>query len=186
MTRVVLFRAQPFHNGHMYMINTALLDAMKYSDRVLVLVGSADKSGTSRNPIPIGVRLDLIYNSLVRAYDENMLRYITIQGLPDLSDEANNSWSWGDYLYQHMCDITKDTDFMFYYSDRPEIMLSWFRDALKPFISYKFLPRYEGVNATAVREYIKHMDDEDMLEELESMVPPFVFANREGIRKYLV
>ena len=75
MTRVVLFRAQPFHNGHMYMINTALLDAMKYGDRVLVLVGSADKAGTPRNPIPIGVRLDLIYNSLVRAYDENMLRY---------------------------------------------------------------------------------------------------------------
>ena len=85
-----------------------------------------------------------------------------------------------------MCDITNDTDFMFYYSDRPEIMLSWFRDALKPFISYKFLPRYEGVNATAVREYIKHMDDEDMLEELESMVPPFIFAHREEIRKYLV
>ena len=60
MTGVILFRAQPFHNGHLAQIYKAYADMRDINSDLYIIVGSADKYGTKRNPFPIGVRLDLI------------------------------------------------------------------------------------------------------------------------------
>lgn len=46
---VILSRCQPLHNGHIEMINKALLE----NDKALFIIGSADKSYTERNPFSI-------------------------------------------------------------------------------------------------------------------------------------
>ena len=45
-TGLVLGRFQTFHKGHEYIINKAL----EICDKVLVFIGSSDKSGTIENP----------------------------------------------------------------------------------------------------------------------------------------
>ena len=56
MTGVILFRAQPFHNGHMYMVQKAYNDCRKTNCDLYIFIGSADKYGTKRNPLPIELR----------------------------------------------------------------------------------------------------------------------------------
>ena len=46
MVGVILFRAQPFHNGHLYMIKKAYEDCRQNQSDLYVFVGSADKSDT--------------------------------------------------------------------------------------------------------------------------------------------
>ena len=68
MTGVILFRAQPFHNGHLNMIQKAFQDCQKTNSDLYIFVGSADKSGTKRNPLPIEYRLMLIEGALHEEY----------------------------------------------------------------------------------------------------------------------
>ena len=140
MTGIILFRAQPFHNGHLAQIRRAIEDVRKLDISLYIFVGSADKSGTKRNPIPIDVRLDLVKSSLEEAFNSIQLRNIHVVPLNDLSDEANNTHSWGEYLYNKMCEYTGDTDFIFYYSDKPEIALSWFDSTAISHIYFSRLP----------------------------------------------
>lgn len=183
MTNVILFRAQPFHNGHLHMIKKAFEDSKRDNNRLYVFIGSADKSGTKRNPLPIDLRLDLIKNSLKDEIKDNYVFNPNTNIIPlnDLSDEANNTPNWGNYLYIQIKEIIRDEYLNFYYSDRPEIMLSWFDDHLREHISFKFLSRHNGVTATSVRSHI--LGDLDTLLHLE--VPQYVYDNRKIIKKYL-
>ena len=126
MVGVILFRAQPFHNGHLYMIKKAYSDCKQNDCDLYVFVGSADKAGTARNPLPIDFRLMLIEGSLREEFSSEALKHIHIFPLDDLTDEADNSYNWGRYLFVKMFNKTKDSDMTIYYSDRPEIMLGWF------------------------------------------------------------
>ena len=186
MTGIILFRAQPFHNGHLAQIRRALYDANNLTN-IYIFVGSADKSGTKRNPIPIDVRLDLVKNSLKEALNPIHLNNIHVVPLNDLSDEANNTHSWGEYLYYNMCEYTGDTDFIFYYSDKPEIALSWFGDNEREHIFFKFLPRVNNVNATKVRELlIKYSDCEYKNDYIQRFIPHNVFSKRYELHDYIV
>ena len=186
MTGIILFRAQPFHNGHLAQIRRALYDANNLTN-IYIFVGSADKSGTKRNPIPIDVRLDLVKNSLKEALNPIHLNNIHVVPLNDLSDEANNTHSWGEYLYNKMCEYTGDTDFIFYYSDKPEIALSWFGDNEREHIFFKFLPRVNNVNATEVRELlIKYSDCKYKNDYIQRFIPHYVFSKRYELQNYIV
>ena len=91
MTGVILFRAQPFHNGHLAQIKRAYKDIEKFGGNLYVIVGSADKYGTKRNPIPISTRLDLIMGALKDEFKSEELQRIHVVPFNDLSDEANTS-----------------------------------------------------------------------------------------------
>jgi hypothetical protein len=185
MTGVILFRAQPFHNGHLAQIKRAFEDMRKLDGELYVIVGSADKSGTKRNPIPIDVRLDLIEHTLAEEFSYKQRQYLHVVPLVDLSDEANNTHSWGDYLYDKMCEITDDTEFVFYYSDKPEIALSWFDDTLRGHIWFKFLPRVKHINATFVRDCLVNIPiDNNIL--LGDYLPPYVLSKRAELREYII
>lgn len=87
---VILFRAQPFHNGHLEMVKKAYEE----NDKVYIFVGSADKSGTKRNPLPIDFRVELIRHSLQECgcgYQGLNCNAIHIVPLNDLTDESDNS-----------------------------------------------------------------------------------------------
>lgn len=56
-----LGRFQPFHNGHLYMIETARGQV----DELIVAIGSAEKSHTDDNPFTAGERILMIRETLI-------------------------------------------------------------------------------------------------------------------------
>lgn len=184
MVGVILFRAQPFHNGHLNMVQKAYADCEENNCDLHIFVGSADKCGTERNPLPIDFRLMLIEGALHEAFPIDKLKHIHIYPLTDLSDETNNTHDWGRYLFMKMLSKTKDTDMTIYYSDDPRIMLSWFAQDERWCLRFKFLDRYEGISATAVRATILNPKAPDIL--LQTLIPPFVFNYREEIKNYIL
>ena len=181
MTNVILFRAQPFHLGHVYMIRQAVFDGASNGNEVYVFVGSADKSGTKRNPLPIELRLALVKGSLYNLLTDYDRKHVHVYALNDQTDESHNTHEWGKYLYENIKEVTGDEFMTLYYVDEPSIPLSWFGPEERKFVSFKFLSRYDDISATNVREAIKNDD----LERLRYMVPDYVYAHREEIKRYL-
>ena len=183
MVGVILFRAQPFHNGHLFMVKKAFQDCMKNDCDLYIFVGSADKEGTVRNPIPIKFRLILIVGSLREVFKPDELKRIHVYSLNDLTDEADNSYNWGRYLFMKMYNKTKDPDMTIYYSDKPEIILSWFDEDDRWCLRFKFLDRYRGISATQVRNVLL---DDLTPDEIRKYIPNFVFLHLREIRNYLI
>lgn len=173
---VILARFQPVHKGHIALINKACNE----NDKVLLLVGSADKFN-ERNPIPLDFRVEMLEKSL----EERGLRdKCIIKPFNDLTSESDNSIDWGFYIYANVIDIIKQSDFTIYYSDGYEIITTWFPGyILKEFVSLSLLARSKvenGVSATKVRKAIMVGDP-----ELEKMVPESVFDNRNILKTFI-
>lgn len=182
MVGVILFRAQPFHNGHLNMVQKAYDDCVANNCDLFIFVGSADKAGTKRNPLPIDFRLMLIEGSLHEHFSTEQLKRIHIFPLSDLTDESDNSYNWGRYLYMKMFSKTKDSDMTIYYSDNPQIMLSWFDQDERWCLRFKFLDRFEGISATQVREAFNNSLGDIILPQI---IPQFVYNYKEEIKAYL-
>lgn len=58
---VVIGRFQPFHFGHLEMV----VEAAKNTDRVVIIIGSANESGTKKNPWDDRVRRYMIEDTLI-------------------------------------------------------------------------------------------------------------------------
>lgn len=183
MARVILFRAQPYHLGHKRMISEALLDAQKYNEDLYIFVGSADKVGTKRNPLPILLRTTIIKEDLQSDLSEDEFKQVHILELDDLTDEADNSYDWGQYLYDHIVNITGEDEFVIYYSDNPSIMLSWFNNELRNKICFKFLGRYNDISATKVR---KAFLEDNWLFAIKNLVPDSTYIRGSAIRNYIL
>ena len=179
MTGVILFRGQPFHNGHLNMVKKAYEDCKNSNAELYIFIGSADKSGTVRNPLPIDFRRMLIEGALHEEFGIADLAHIHVIELEDMTDESDNSYSWGRYLFLKMFYHTKDADMTIYYSDRPDIMLNWFDAQDRWCLRFKFLDRYENISATLVRKLI--MSDLPV----DRYVPPFVNMHLEQIKEYM-
>lgn len=187
MVNVILFRAQPFHNGHMAIVKKAYLDSIAHQCPLYIFIGSANKYNTMRNPLNITLRHSLIAQSLV---EEGLITHIELFNnsglihlvdLKDLSDEANNTHSWGEYLFHSIIRHTNDPDITFWYTDNPTIMLSWFGPAEAEHIRYKFLPRTDDICATKVREAILKQD----WDAVHDMVPHAVYREKDKIYETL-
>lgn len=175
---VILARFQPIHNGHIELIHTALNE----NDKVLILIGSADKVG-ERNPIPATIRYDLVSKSLEEAgFDKSKYE---IQLLNDLTNEIDNNTDWGFYLYANVVKYINQSTFTMYYSDGYEIITKWFPGfVLRNFVSLKLIARnsiHNGVSATLVRNKIKAMD----IASLSDLVPTTVLENTKFIKSYI-
>ena len=181
MTGVILFRAQPFHNGHLNMIRKAYCDCVETDSELYIFVGSADKEGTRRNPLPINIRLSLIKGALHESFSADALRHIHIIPLDDLTDESDNSYNWGRYLFIKMFNETHDSDMTIYYSDDPRIMLGWFDEEDRWLLRFKFLDRIDDVSATKVREAFMRDDRETV----KLLLPDFVYMHYDIIKMYI-
>lgn len=183
MTGVILFRAQPLHNGHMSMIQKAYRDCARTNSDLHIFIGSADKSGTKRNPLPIELRERMVSCSIYEAFESEELSHIFVHTLSDLTDETDNSYNWGRYLFIKMLKETQDPDMTIYYSDDPAIMLGWFDEDDRWLLRFKFLDRVGGLSATKVRDIILN----GTREEAEKVLPNYVYrAYYDEIKKYLL
>ena len=185
MTGIILFRAQPFHNGHLAQIKRAFRDMRTLEGDLYVIVGSANKFGTKRNPIPIDVRMDLITGTLEEEFSYKQRQHLKVVPLDDLSDEANNNYDWGCYLYDSLCEITDDNEFIFYYSGKPEIALSWFPDFRRDNIWFKFLSRVDDICATDVRKCLFDLTGANRA-LLWKYLPDFVYTKIDKLHEYIV
>ena len=85
---VIIARLQPIHKGHLELVRQALVE----NDKVLILVGSADKLN-KRNPIPIAMRLELAKKAIAEEFGDDANK-VEIKPLNDLTDESDNSHDW--------------------------------------------------------------------------------------------
>ncbi len=76
---VFIGRFQPFHNGHLAVIKTAL----SHSQNVIIFIGSADSSRCPRNPFTFSERKKMIEKSLMQEFTPMILDRLFIEPLPD-------------------------------------------------------------------------------------------------------
>ena len=85
---LIVGRFQPFHHGHELMIARALDDC----DKVVICIGSAQESRTSRNPFTVEERITLIKE----CFSEDLSRLIFVS-LPD-REVVRDDDTWGEYI----------------------------------------------------------------------------------------
>ena len=85
-------RFQPIHIGHESIIRKMLDEC----DQVIIAIGSAQESGTKRNPFTFEQRADFITNVF---YRERLSGQMIIMPLNDREVPSNDA-SWGDYVFR--------------------------------------------------------------------------------------
>lgn len=153
---VMLGRFQPLHNGHIELIK----EILKENDKLLLIIGSANKEGTLRNPFEIELRKEWIDRYL----DENGLTgVVRVLELADWNseNELDQARQWGAYFYYNVVASIEQKQFTFYYCDDVNMAVNWFDMDVRKNINVKNLDRTEvahGVSATKVREAIVKED----------------------------
>ena len=138
-------RFQPFHKGHLMVVNEALM----YCDHLILVIGSAQESGTKKNPFDFETRKEFIRRAL-----RGLGKRVTIIGINDRA-EVKDDQGWGEYLLE---EVVRQTGV------RPTINVEgeelvrshWFDsvDINKIIISRKMVP----YSATQLREAIINDD----------------------------
>ena len=179
---VFLSRMQPLHNGHLGIIDIAL----KENDKVVVLIGSKNKSGTIRNPLDITLRRLILEEALEKRYGIDYISRIEIKELPDWSMETDidSNLEWGRYLYYNIVAACEQKSFSIYFSDEREIIENWFENDLKIRINFRLFERkdmFEGISSTKIREAFLT----DNKEYVEKSCPEAVMDYYEDIKNIL-
>ena len=91
-------RFQPIHIGHESIIRRMLLEC----DHVIIAIGSAQESGTQRNPFSAEQRMDLICNVFYREIIHSRMSIIPINDRENPSNDA----SWGEYVFEQLAQHT--------------------------------------------------------------------------------
>ena len=166
-------RAQPIHLGHLDVIKKASSE----NDKVLVFIGSANKSGTKRNPLNIEDRCYFIKYAVMEAN----LKNIIIAPLNDWSKEDAFSLAkeWGRFFYYNAVNQLGCKTFTFYYNDNIKIAENWFDEELSKRVKIVHAVRERDVSSTKVREAILNNDES----YLKAVLPDIVFSNRNYIMK---
>ena len=144
---LVLGRFQIFHKGHESIIDTAI----KNCEKVLIFIGSSDKSNTYQNPFDYEFRKEVIkriYN------DENII----IAPLPDLG--VGNVPLWGKYVMDNAIKIVGMPDCIIYgIEDKCE---TWYKDYQN--LAYIKVDRNDiDISSTKLKEIIINDDYDNYL-----------------------
>ena len=140
---LIVGRFQHFHIGHKSLVE----NAYKLCDRVLILVGSSQESGTLRNPYLPSTRIDVI-REIYGKDNDNLI----IKELADLTDENDITTDWGKYVLKNVCThIRKAPSLMIYGND--EFRSKWFAPEDIQDTAELVIPRSRiPISATLLRE----------------------------------
>ena len=133
MRGIFLGRFQPFHKGHLW----AIKEALKKVDELIILIGTADESRTSKNPFTAEEREEMINLTLKQ---ENIQNYIIVK-LDDIPDDN----LYANYVKQH----TKKFDIVFAYENA--FVASLFEQAG---FKVERQPRYKDFEGVLIRKLI--------------------------------
>lgn len=146
---LVVGRFQHFHVGHKSLVDAAY----KLCDRVIILVGSTQESGTLRNPYLPSTRIDVIKAIYGGETDKLM-----VKELPDLTNEDDITTEWGKYVLNNVkLHIRKAPSLMVYGND--EFRSKWFAPEDVENTAELVLPRSKiPISATKLREALVRDD----------------------------
>lgn len=155
----MLTRAQPFHLGHL----TVLRKIAEENDKVLLLVGSANKEDTRRNPFPIDMRMEQIEDAICYYLPEKYRNKIKVVPLNDWSmeDFYSAAEEWGNYLYYTVVYFMGVKKFRFYYNDDIKIVQNWFNENIAKRVEIRTMNRTNtaaGISSTYLRNLILKED----------------------------
>lgn len=105
-------RFQPIHIGHESIIRKMLNEC----EQIIVAVGSAQESGTERNPFTFEQRADLIINVFYHYIIAGRMSVIPLRDRTNLVNDA----SWGDYVFQNVWNITHQVPDVVYEGEEAE------------------------------------------------------------------
>ena len=80
-TGIFIGRFQPFHKGHLEAVKYAL----KEVDRLIIVIGSAQKSHELHNPFTVGERIEMIWRTLKKL---RLLNRVLIVPVPDVENHS--------------------------------------------------------------------------------------------------
>lgn len=135
---LIIGRFAPIQLGHNKLIDIGL----ELCESTLVLVGSAQESGTLRNPYDIETRISIIKKSHPEIPDDVLM----IRGINDLKNELNNDLSWGNYVKSEVIRHQGHFSDLAIYGNDP-VKRSWFAPNE---LAELYIPRDE-ISATYVR-----------------------------------
>ena len=169
-TGVMLTRAQPFHKGHMDVVRQILEE----NEDCLIVIGSANKQNTARNPLSVQERTDLILQVIKLHQLENKVKVFPLCDW-SMEDAYQYAQEWGSFLYYNIVNVIQQKEFSFYYNDDPDIVSQWFTKEISDRITVKHSVRERDVSGTKVREailknnleYLNHALDIPVLNQVE-------------------
>ena len=168
---LVLGRFHPMHNGHKEIIDMA----RQLCKKTLILVSSAQESGTLRNPFQLETRKNVIR----RVYDDDE---VIIDTLQDLTNENDISFEWGRYILDNVEKMyAVMPDLMVYGKD--ESRKGWFSEEDSKKFSEVIVARNKiEISATKLREYLVQNEKE----KWQKYVPEQIWDMYEELREELL
>lgn len=139
-TCLFIGRFQPYHIGHHLVIQ----GMTKLCSKVVIGIGSSDKSGTAENPYTAQERKEMIQQSL---QDEDIIPMfdVVFVDLPDHNDDAQ--WT------QHVLEKVGPIDMIWTGNEET-------KKCFEGKLEIKDIKEVPGISATAIREMIKNGDTE--------------------------
>lgn len=154
---VIVGRFQSLHAGHEEMIRKGLA----LCDRVCVLVGSSQESGTAKNPFSYELREEM----LRRVFGQELLIY----PLPDIG--VGNVTAWGEYVLKNVVDrVGSAPDLLI--SAKESRRISWFDNVQGFSISELYIPKANPISATKMREFFLAGDEQAWREQTDRRIWP--------------
>ncbi|MGN4822111.1 adenylyltransferase/cytidyltransferase family protein [Bacillus cereus group sp. MYBK139-2] len=176
----VIGRFQHIHLSHKKMINTALQSC----ERVILMVGSSQESGTERNPFNLYTRMNLIREVFKEEIKDGTL---LLAHTDDMTHEDDHSTAWGDFLIKKIdmwrshYAVQDEVDCFIYGND--EERTAWFKPKDIEKISHIVLSRKaDSLNATGVRKLLV----EDNVLAWEESVPSEIIPSYDELRAELL
>lgn len=172
---LIVGRFQTFHIGHMSLVDMGL----NLADRVLILIGSSQESGTERNPYDVIDRMRMIKEVYDYQYESGS---VMINALSDMTDENDIRPEWGRYVMAHVKILLhKLPEVMIYGND--EARSRWFspediKNTSEFIINREKLP----ISGTMIREFMIR----DQREEWMKCVHPRLHKYYDELRGKLM
>jgi nicotinamide-nucleotide adenylyltransferase len=143
-------RFQPLHDGHWDIIDRMISEC----NVAIIAIGSAQESGTERNPFSYGIRASLIYNTCEWVDLEH--RNIMVIPVADREHPSNDP-SWGDYLLNTVKTYTGLTPDVIYEGQETE-RSNWYDNYNIPIVSVERSIR--PISATELRQALLDGDEQ--------------------------
>ena len=168
---LILGRFQTIHNGHVQLIEIC----RELCDKTLILIGSAQESGTVRNPYDINLRK----KAIKMLYDD---ADVIVDGINDMTNENDICVEWGRYILNNIKEKYNELpDLMVYGKD--ESRKGWFSDEDSKLISELIVSRKNiEISATELRKLLV----ENNKKEWQKYVPEAIWGMYDELRTELL
>ncbi len=161
---LVLGRFQTFHVGHKLIIDTAA----RLCGEVGVFIGSAQESGTEKNPFTYEQRRSMIERSCRKG--------IVVYPIDDIG--VGNNSMWGEYVIERVKECCKKTPDLFI-SGREARRVDWFDGIEELVLSELYVPKSIEISASEMRKLML----ENNYKEWKKYAPKALWGDFEEMRR---